>query len=573
MRAALTFTAYDFTLHLQPATSGLEARLRATLRNDGTVPLSTLPLQLGSTLHFEHIRLAGTALPFATHTVQSDADHTGALTEAAIALPAPLAPGAQVTLTIDYSGTIAPSSQRLDRLGTPAGIAARSDWDRIEEGFTGLRGFGNTVWYPVASTPALLGDGARLFHEIERQKQQNSAALVRIDLTAEFTGTAPNVAVFDGLQLPTEAPASLPTAGFPGILRISLPPTPLGFAVPSLVLASRVGAATSPLLTVASLPQHAEAASAYTSAASLLQPLFADWFSPQPPHPLLLIDLPLENAEPASDGDALLLSAAGGNPSQLAGALAAPLTHAWFHSPRPWLNEGVPSLLRLLWSDRTDGHEQALGQLGSGYGALALAEPATPGASVGQPLVPAPNAAGAAQTPVLDPVFYRTKAASVLWTLRAFAGDAALAAALRAYNPADDTTPGYFEHLLERFIAPPRIAPEPGVTSPSLHGFFEDWVYADPGLPDLAIVNVFSSRTGAGDQWLVAVQVANTGYAEALVPVTVRSAETALTELVQVPARGSFSRRFLLAGKPTEVDVNDGSLPEIGAAIHRRLLQ
>ncbi len=575
MRTALTFTAYDFTIHLQPATAALEVQLRATLRNDGPAPLAVLPLQLGSTLHFEHIRLAGTPLPFATHTVPSDADHTGALTEAAIALPAPLAPGAQVALTVDYSGTIPPSSQRLDRLGTPAGIAARSDWDRIEEGFTGLRGFGNTVWYPVASTPALLGDGARLFHEIERQKQQNSAATVRIDLTAEFTGDAPNVAVLDGLQLSAGVPASLPSAGFPGVLRITLPSTSLGFAVPSLVLASRVRAAASPSLTVASLPQHTEAVSAYTSAAGLLQPLFADWFGPPTQHPLLLIDLPLDDAEPASDGDALLLSAAGGNPSRLADTLAAPLAHTWFHSPRPWLSEGVPGLLRLLWTDRTDGRDKALEQLGSGYGALALAEPATPGVSGGEPLVspPAPNAVGTAHTPVLDPVFYRTKAAGVLWTLRAIAGDVALAAALRAYNPAGDTTPEYFEHLLEHFIPPSRVAPEPGVTPPSLHSFFQDWVYADPGLPDLAVVNVFPSRTGAGDQWLVAVQVENTGYAEAVVPITVRSAEAELTELVEVPARGSFSRRFLLAGQPREVDVNDGSVPEIGASIHRRLLQ
>ncbi len=593
MRTAPTFTAYDFAVHLQPATAGIEAQLRVTLRNDGPVPLAALPLQLGSTLHFEHIRLAGRPLPFATHSLPSDADHTGSLTEAAVALPSPLAPGASIALSIDYSGTIAPSSQRLDRIGTPARTAARSDWDRIEEGFTGLRGFGNTVWYPVASTPALLGDGARLFHEIERQKQQNSAASVRIDLTAEFAGDAPNVAVLDGRQVATGAPASLPSATFPGILRATLPATRLGFAVPSLVLASRVPAAASPLLAVASLPQHAEAAPAYLAAAGLLQPLLADWFGPQPNHPLLLVDLPIDDAEPASDGDALLLSAGGGSPSQLAGSLAAPLARASFHSPRPWLSEGVPSLLRILWTERTDGREAALAQLGSGHSALALAEPATPGGSGGQPLIPAlipvlipvqtpvqtpaqtpaQASAQAASGAVLDPVFYRAKATDVLWTLRALAGDAALASALRAYDPAGDTTPEYFERLLQGRIPPPQVAPEPGVTPPDLHAFFESWIYADPGLPDLAIANVFPSRAGSGDQWLVAVQVANSGYAEAVVPLTVRSDGTELTELVQVPARGSFSRRFLIAGKPAEVDVNDGSVPEIGAGIHRRLLQ
>ena len=145
----------DFTIHLQPGAASLQVELRATLRNDSTAPLTTLPLQLGSSLHFEHIRLAGKPLRFAVHTIASDADHTGSLTEAAIALPAPLAPGAAATFTIDYAGTITSSSARLDRLGAPAMLAARSDWDRIGEGFTGLRG----IWR-VDLVPGRIGSSA-----------------------------------------------------------------------------------------------------------------------------------------------------------------------------------------------------------------------------------------------------------------------------------------------------------------------------------------------------------------------------------------------------------------------------
>ncbi len=57
-------------------------------------------------------------------------------------------------------------AKRLLQLGTPDDVAERSDWDRISETFSGLRGFGYTVWYPVSSVPVLLGDGAKIFAEI-----------------------------------------------------------------------------------------------------------------------------------------------------------------------------------------------------------------------------------------------------------------------------------------------------------------------------------------------------------------------------------------------------------------------
>ncbi len=572
MRTAPTFTSYDFTIHLEPARAGLEAELRARLRNDGPQPLRTLPLQLSSTLHFEHIRSAGKVLPFAVHTIASDADHTGSLTEAAISLPAPLAPGEEEEFTIEYSGTMAPSSGRLDRVGAPALPAAQTDWDRIGEGFTGLRGFGDSVWYPVASVPALLGDGARLFQEIGRQKLRNGAAQVSMAITAEFMGDNPNIAVLDGHPVAPGEPAALPTASFPGIEHITLPATPLGFATPSLMLATREEAELNALVSIAAMPGHDEAAQKYRAAADLLQPLFSDWFAPAPARPLLLLDLPVTGAAPADDGDALLLSLnADRGASALAGELSGALAHVYFHSPRPWLREGVAGLMSVLWTERTEGRSRALEQLGAGRSALALAEPATPGSAEGQSLI-------AAQ----DAVFYRTKGTFVLWMLRSLAGDAALVKALRAYDPAKDTKADYFEGLVEHALKTAETAApasdaaigEKSVAAADLHWFFQAWVYDDPGLPDLAITKVFSNKTDPnGDQWLVAVQVSNSGYADAEVPLTVHSASSTSTEQVRVPARGSLSRRMLLLGQPTEVDVNDGSVPEIAASVHRRTLE
>ena len=150
-------TILTFTSRLRDHT--LAARAQVDIRNEGTQPLNVIPLQLSSSLNFEGVSLNGRRLTFGQQTLNSDTDHTGQLHEAVIELPAPLAPKATLHLEVTYSGTIDVSAKRLEQLGTPEDVAAHSDWDRISEDFTGLRGFGNVVWYPVTSVPALLGDG------------------------------------------------------------------------------------------------------------------------------------------------------------------------------------------------------------------------------------------------------------------------------------------------------------------------------------------------------------------------------------------------------------------------------
>ena len=112
-------------------------------------------------------------------TLNSDVDHTGQLHEAAIALATPLAPGATLELDVTYSGTMpnprsasSPSARRL--------TALHSDWDAIAVDFTGLRGFGNVVWYPVSSVPVILGDGARVFDEMGEHKLRLAGARFRL---------------------------------------------------------------------------------------------------------------------------------------------------------------------------------------------------------------------------------------------------------------------------------------------------------------------------------------------------------------------------------------------------------
>jgi hypothetical protein len=48
----------------------------------------------------------------------------------------------------------------------------------------------------------------------------------------------------------------------------------------------------------------------------------------------------------------------------------------------------------------------------------------------------------------------------------------------------------------------------------------------------------------------------------------VRSESNSVTQRVLVPARGKAVQRLLIEGKPTEVQVNDGTVPETQASVH-----
>ena len=53
---------------------------------------------------------------------------------------------------------------------------------------------------------------------------------------------------------------------------------------------------------------------------------------------------------------------------------------------------------------------------------------------------------------------------------------------------------------------------------------------------------------------------------------TVRSREGSLTERVRLPGKTRTAHRMLIEGEPLEVIVNDGTVPEVQAGIHKRLM-
>lgn len=553
-RSGVAFTAYNMDVHLRPEMHQIAVRAQLTMRNDGKSPLAHLPLQLSSQLNWERIRMDRSDASFQVANLNADVDHTGRLHEAEITLPQPLAPGTSVRLDVTYSGTITPSAQRLIAIGTPEAVALHSDWDAIDTQFTGVRGFGNVVWYPVSAVPVILGDGARVFDEIGEHKMKMSATRFSIHLTIEFPhGQAPTVAAINGQAVDlhvTDSPG--PGESIPGVATAQLDQDALGFEAPSLVVAIRKAHSGSNIRAW-TLPEDEIAAQSWTAAASTVAPFLQGWLGQRPRAQLTLIDLP-DRQDAAFETGALLASSLHEGPQdQIEGILAHALTHAWMQSPRAWLSEGVAHFMGTLWIEKQQGRQKALSALEAGRQPLALAEPESPGESSGQSLASATS-----------PVYFRTKATYVLWMLRDLAGDAALSAALRAYDPAADVLKGRgtdagagsFETLLEQ------AGPDH-----DLAWFFRDWVDADKGLPDLSIESVFPTSQPAGN-WLVAVNVANTGYASAEVPVTVRSAATSVTQRVRVPARTKIAERILIQGRPTEVQLNDGTVPETEASVH-----
>lgn len=545
-RNALTFLDYNFDVRLMPRQESLAVRAQITARNDGEQPLKQIALQLSSLLNWEEIKVNGARAQFATHTLDTDADHTGSVNEAVVTLRPLLAPKGELKLDVLYSGQIPVNAHRLERIQAPSEIAQHSDWDRISPEFTGIRGFGNVIWYPVSAPPAMLGDGAKLFTEIGQQKLRQSPAKVQMTVTGEWfaaDANAPDIAILDGHVVAVQQKAA-PEASYPGVVTASLPETRLGFAVPSIFLATRKEQETGSADLWLREEDNANAA-AFSSAADLLNPLLHQWLGPKPRQPFAILDLPETEDAGADENSILLAPVKSSDPHALPPELIPALTHSFFVSPRPWLSDGVAQFMQTLWTEQTQGRQAALEQLESARRALALAEPATPGDAGAQDL-----------NHTSEQAYYNGKAAYIFWMLRDIAGDGALASALHAYSPQDDTTPDYFQHLLEKS------------SGKDLGWFFNSWVYHDRGLPDLSITGVFPSKSATAGQYLVALDLANDGFADAEVPVTVRSGDTSVTERLRLPARSKLAHRILIQGVPTEVQLNDGTVPEVQASVH-----
>ena len=564
-RSSVAITSLNLDLHLIPAEAREEAHATLVVRNTSPNPIARIPLQISSTLHWISASAASSAglkpIPFTQSPIATDTDHTAYAQEAIFTPAEPLAPGANLTLSLVYRGDIKQSADRLELIGAPHDRATASEWDAIaptsDAGSTALRGFGNVLWYPVAAPTAQLGSGNQLFDLIARERRRNADQTMHLRLTVEYIGDPPDSAIFNGVMKPLDHAADgndLPIDETHGIATADFPAAPVGFRAPSLFLTAQHAVTSRDELLSVVTPQES-AFAPYAEAIASLAPVLTGLLGATPREPLLLLDHRGEPFEDAGFVAAQLSSDA--DPKLIAPALVRGLTHAWF-SPqsRPvpltslWLEEGLAEYMSLVWTGRTEGREAAIGELRHASLLIALAEsPEAP-----QPL---PEAYADA--------FLRLKSAYVLWQLHEMLGDEAFSKSLAAFrhsialNPTFDRDPTAFQKTVEK------------TANRDLGWFFDDWVYADKGLPDLTIVQAspraLPVRTGKSGS-MVAVEVRNDGDVVAEVPVTVRAGTLFATERLRILPHTSASTRVVFEGVPELVEVNDGSVPELRSTTH-----
>ncbi len=539
-RNAFSFTRYDLRVTLDPQQHGLAAEGTVELRNTSQRPQREVSLQISSSLRWLSVLADGTEVEWLEQSYTSDIDHTGLLSEAIVKLDTPIAPGETLRLNLRYSGTVQRDTTRLERIGTPAEIARRSDWDQISDRFTALRGAGFVVWYPVSMEAANLSQGNELFEILRGWREREASAVLSVQLSRAPAPEGDESKFIFVANGSSGAAGAAISEEFPGV-------------DPVIVLLGDPAETTDrPHVAAFYTAAHTNYARDYMAAAEAVIPALEAWFG-TPRRKVVLVELTDPDALPYDSGTYYFVPMRSVPPAAAEVALARPVVHAMVESPRPWISEGLTAFAQALIRERQAGRRAALAYLGQFSSALAVAELQSHSS------LP-PGQASSAELPGIGPqplintadeVFFRTKAAYVWWMLRDMVGDRVLQSALAHYHPAEDRDTGYMQRLIEQQDAPKR----------DLEAFFDDWVYRDRGLPQLRVDSA-SMRQTLGAQTVTAVTIENLGEAWCEVPVWVHSAKGANTVRVVVRGKGKATVRVPFEAAPTEAEVNDGSVPE-----------
>jgi len=529
-REAFAITNYDLNLQIEPEQHRLGVRGKIILRNDTPTPQKIAVLQISSSLDWRAIRAGDKMLQFVTQPYTTDIDHTGSLSEAIVTLPQEIAPHATIDLDIAYEGVVLLDATRLIRIGTPEDSAKSSDWDQIDEKFTGLRGVGYVAWYPIATEVANLSEGNSLFKVLARWKTREAGSQMKVSVQD------PNL-TNDEIRLTMLCNGK----GIQGVTRegaarfqwAQCSYVDLAHSAPTFVIAS-YGVVDRPSNAVFNFSGHAVAAEAYADETERVVPLIADWFG-NPREKPQTADL-LDASAARFESGALLLTPLANSAAKLTGLTAAhQLTHASVVSFRPWIEEGLAHFAQALYLENQKGRQAALDYMGAHRSALA-----------------APDSEDEAKPSLVDTTneqLYRSKGMCVWWMLRDMIGDAALKKAIASYKPEQDNDPTYMPRL---------IATQ---TQRDLQWFFDDWVYHDRGLPDFKVESAFAASTPT-KSFLLTITLDNLGTAGAEVPVTIKFAGGEVTKRIEVRAKSKATFRVETPVAPQEIRVNDGSVPE-----------
>ena len=552
-RDALTVTRYQLEVQIDRTSHVMAVTGKITLRNDSSAPQKTAALQVSSSLAWNNILLEGKPLSWLSDNYTSDIDHTGSLTEAIVTLPQALAPGASVILDVQYGGTVVPDATRLTRVGTPAEMAARSDWDEISDTFTAVRGLGYVTWYPVAIPAVSISDGNAMFDALAAWKHRHAhsdfeARIIVTGAAAEALCIAVNTEVTTCGEA-RDAPDS-ESGGKLKEFSNTLSLSGLGETVPTFSVAEYVQTAR-PTINLLHLADHTSLARDYAVAAETNDPLLHDWLG-DPKQPARVIELTSPNALPYESGSILFVPLRPWPSDTLQLLLMSTQVAARFQSPHLWIQEGLERFLQAVSVEQRSGRKAGLAYLDELRQDLVAAEEAAHPRDQAEKTTPESSAADNTLLNTNDELYLRGKGSFVFWMLRDMVGDTAMQSALAAYKPGADKDPSYFQRLLHTS------------SKRDLEWFFDDWVYRDRGLPDFHVDAVYARPllTEAMKSFLVTITISNHGHAGAEVPVLVQtpSGQKAVRVLVKAGEKGSGRIDVPIA--PDKVTVNDGSVPE-----------
>ena len=186
---------------------------------------------------------------------------------------------------------------------------------------------------------------------------------------------------------------------------------------------------------------HVNAARDYMAAVETVIPPLEEWFG-TPRSKVVLVELTDPDALPYDVGSYYFVPMRNVSHAAAEVALARPVVHAMFDSPRPWIREGLANFAQAIIREHQAGRAAALAYLGQFSSSLAVAEEESHTPQPSTASAPAPAAGSEALSvsadapPAIGPqplittadeIFFRTKAAYVWWMLRDQLGDRASA--------------------------------------------------------------------------------------------------------------------------------------------------
>ncbi len=530
-RNALTFTNYDLHAVVTPSNAGFAVKGAVTLRNDSPQPQRYAVLQVSSSLEWQHITVGGEEVQFLAQPYTTDIDHTGAVSEVTVTLPKLLEPRQSVTLNVEYGGAIAPDAKRLTRIGTPDEDALRSDWDQVSTDFTGVRGLGFVTWYPVAIEAVSLSEGNTVFDALADWRRRNTGAQMHVSLCVPSKEATGDVIVANG----KESPAAQDSDAAQTCKSYDYTLAPL--TVPAFVIGP-LKALERQQETIYHIQSHTTAAEDYATEFERLQTLAAQWLGGPKDH-AVFVEVTGRAGSPYETGALMFAPLGQGDKLNTDVAAAYQLAQISKRSFRPWIDYGLAHFLQFLTVEQETGRNGGLHYLSQYGGPLASADK-TPSEE---------DAKARSLINTDDELFYRAKSLYVWSMLRDMIGDQVLASAIEAYQSADDHDASYMQKLIETRA------------KKNLEWFFDDWVYRDRWLPDFHIVSAYP-RQILGGQFITTITIENLGHAAAEVPVSAIIPGGERTVRIVVKPGEQASARINTLVQPTEVVVNDGSVPE-----------